>query len=123
MLGAHIAEANGGLGLLAGTFDVDDDPLTERRMLDVVTDAQADLLRVRRLRAETAASSEGRVDNSLAVGLGGACSGLFVGVGAPPTVCRRIAAPVTAATVGAVTVALALPAVGAASRDVALVVL
>ena len=48
MLRARIAESDGRLGLVVLTADVDDDALTERRMLDVVAEPQPDQLRVRR---------------------------------------------------------------------------
>ena len=43
VLGTCITEANGGLHLVAGAGDVDDDPFTKDGMLDVVTYAQPHL--------------------------------------------------------------------------------
>ena len=44
MLGADVAEANGGLGPFTSTFDIDDHTLTKGWMLNIVADAQSKLL-------------------------------------------------------------------------------
>src|SRR3954454_10517491 len=64
--GAGIAEAGRGLGLVALPADLEDDALAERRVLDVVARAQADVLRVGLGRRVLAAPGvDRRVDHAL----------------------------------------------------------
>ena len=50
MLLTDAGEVDDRLGLLAGPGDVDDHALAERRMSDVVTDPETEVLRIGRLR-------------------------------------------------------------------------
>ena len=71
MFRADIAESNGCLGLFATAFDVDNDALAERWMLDIVAHAQRQQLRIGRLRSQSLASSKSGIDHTLAMRSGG----------------------------------------------------
>ena len=69
MLGADVAEADRRLGTVALAADLEDHALAERRVGDVVADAQSDRLRVRRLR-RLLAGAQRCLDDPLAVLVG-----------------------------------------------------
>ena len=73
MLGADAREVHRRLGRVAGAAEVDDHALAERRVLDVVADAQPDGVGVARLRRRPPSGGEGGVDDALAMGVG--CAG------------------------------------------------
>ena len=78
MLRADPGEVDRRLGRLALPAQVDDDPFAERRVLDVVADAQAEVVGVARFR-RAATGGERGLDDPLAVGVGcGAPSSLVV---------------------------------------------
>ena len=64
MLGAHAGETDGGLGAVALTADLDDDALSERRVLDVVAHAQAERVGTVLLRRRVARPHH-RVDDAV----------------------------------------------------------
>ena len=80
MFRAHVAESDGRLGLFAAAFDVDDDALAERRMLDIVAHAQRQQLRVSGLRGQALTSVDSGIDNALAMRFGGLAAVRIAGV-------------------------------------------
>ena len=107
MLGAHIAEADGGLGLLAAAFDIDDHTFAERGVLHVVADAQPDLLGIGLLWRQPLARGQRGIDHSFAMGDSGLAALRIVAVTTSPAV-------LTAAVRGAVLVAARVVAVAVA---------
>ena len=107
-------KSHGGLGLVALAAEVDDDALAERRVLDVVADAQPEVVGVARCRRVAAAGGEGSVDDTLAVGVAASLGLVGVDAAPRPAAVRRRLAP--SAPAGP----QALAAVGAAAGDVAL---
>ncbi len=86
MLGAGVAEANGCLGLVVLSANVDDDTLAEGWVLDVVAEPQPDHLRVRRRRLLVSLTGdEGSFDHTIAMPIG-----LTVVVAVDASVRRRV---------------------------------
>ena len=110
VLDADAGEVDRRLGVAAALTDVDDDALAERRVLDVVADAQTEGVGVARLGSGALAGGDGRLDDAVAVGVA-AIAGSPV-VAARRRAIRRRSAEVT----GEVPAAQALAAVRACGR-------